>query len=301
MTELPDTMTSVIGRQVDALLRATADGREVLVITVGEPPEAISDAADSWEVQHLDGFLAADPSATADEGSAPALVLLCEVPRGLARDTGLALQRRVAAGHAVVAMLSPAIGKLVVAAVPEAVVLEQLTVEATMLSTAEERAQGVSLVLPDPVPRRALEQLVLLGGPAMGIARAQATATGGAVHAAHRRALGQANAELRRANARLAVETVRKESAAAAAALGREVDLAGRVRWLEERLEAADERLAVEIEVANQNDRNFQNAREQLIELYRRPSVRYPAAIRSRVRAMPALRRVARVVRRLRG
>lgn len=303
MTELPDTMATLVAAHLDAILKDATDGRDVVVVTSDEPPAAVTVVAASCSTIDLDAFLRLGDGREAHDApaAASAVVLMCEVPRGLARDTGLALQRWVEAGHAVVATLSPAIGKLVLDAVPDAVVLEQLTVEATVLSTSEERAAGVGLVLPDPVPRRALEQLVLLGGPAATVPRPPAAAAAGAVHAGHRRALVQANAELRRANARLADATTRRESSAAAALLGREVELRGRVRWLEECLEAADERLAVEIEVADQNDRNFQNAREQLIELYRRPTVRYPAALRSRLRQVPAVQLAIRVARKLRG
>jgi SAM-dependent methyltransferase len=98
------------------------------------------------------------------------------------------------------------------------------------------------------------------------------------------RALERANDELWRANGRLARHQLGIHDSAAASVIGR---LERRTQEAERRVRELEERLALEVEVAKQNDRNFQNVRATL-ELPRHRAV---DALHRRMLRLPGGRR----------
>jgi SAM-dependent methyltransferase len=101
------------------------------------------------------------------------------------------------------------------------------------------------------------------------------------------RALEQANQELRRANARLARQHLGVHDSAAASVIGR---FEHRAEEAERRVEGLEDRLALEVEVARQNDLNFQRARAIL----QTPRHRAVESLHHRLLRIPGGRRLAR-------
>lgn len=116
------------------------------------------------------------------------------------------------------------------------------------------------------------------------------------VHRAYLAALEAANAELERANARLARANLGRHDAGAASVVGR-IEHETEQALSEARAEVArlEARLALEVEVAAQNDRFFQDARATLAK----PEHRAASAAIVRAKRVPGARFAARVVKKL--
>ena len=134
--------------------------------------------------------------------------------------------------------------------------------------------------------------LVLAGLPAAGADTVALSA--GSLHRTYLVALEAANAELRRANVRLARERLGTFDTAAASVVNRVVLAEDAMRRAEEARDAAVERLELEKEVAARNHGYFEAARDQLAE----PQHRIAAGIVRRARHVPGARRLGAAVAR---
>ena len=132
-------------------------------------------------------------------------------------------------------------------------------------------------------PEDAFAWLVAAGLPGAGADAVAASVTFAPVHRAFIGHLERANAELRRANVRLAREKLGVHDAAAAA-------FVARYERLQRELEATKKQLAIEIEVGRRNDEYFQAARAKLDE----PQHRAAEGIYRRLARIPGVKLLTR-------
>lgn len=301
------------------------------VTTAPGTAQVIADVADEqrreWAERLLEGRETlwldgeADPAATLgralDAGTLPAAIGWLS---GLERAESLELVERLlgaAAGRGaafVVAVPNTRLGAAVspsglelgwdqaraLAAALDAELVEQHLAEAAVIGEPGDRTLDGELVGAPAESDDACAWL-LVAGVGEGAATARLRFSAQPVHRTYLAGLETANAELARANARLARKTLGRHDAGAASVLGHiyaEMDLLrGELAAARETVAQLEDRLALEVEVAAHNDRLFQDARAQL----NRPQYRAVAALSTRVRRVPGARLAFRLVKRLLG
>jgi hypothetical protein len=177
--------------------------------------------------------------------------------------------------------------------------VEQHLAEAAVIGAGADRPLTGTIVGDEPAePDDACAWLVVAGLDATA-ADTHLQFAARPVHRAYLNGLERANEELLRANARLARANLGRHDAGAAAVVARmEADTdAARAEADAARGELArlEDRLALEVEVAANNDRHFQAARAGL----QRPEHRAVEALISRVRRVPGARFALRLLKRL--
>lgn len=177
----------------------------------------------------------------------------------------------------------------------EPVVLSQYLAEGSLLlggSAPGRDLDGRLVGDAEPEPQWANHWLAVVNVPRDELRRAVARLRIGASanNNEYMRTLERANQELELANQRLARARLGVHDAAAATVLHK---YARRAIEAEARAEQLEQRLAIEVEVAKQNDRYFQDARRALSA----PRYRAVDAVRDVVLAIPGLRWLLRVLR----
>jgi 2-polyprenyl-3-methyl-5-hydroxy-6-metoxy-1,4-benzoquinol methylase len=177
----------------------------------------------------------------------------------------------------------------------EPVVLSQFLAEGSLLTEAEPDREVVGRLVGDaqPTPEWANNWVAVVNVPSDELRRAVARlriATS-AHHNEYMRDLERANRELERANGRLARAWLGVHDAAAASVMHR---YESRAQEAEARVEYLEQRLELEIEIAKQNDRYFQEARVALAA----PRYRAVDKLRDLVLVVPSGRRLVRAMSR---
>jgi MinD-like ATPase involved in chromosome partitioning or flagellar assembly len=291
---VPATLLEVERAQHEAILRQVVSGRDALVVGPRSvaAPAAVTEAAASCRqatlAEVVDGDAAGDATA----------ILVLDAPAGSELDALSALLReRCAAGAAAAVATTPAVSALLQPLLPGATAVRQHAAGVAWTAVDGSGPEEQEVALPAAAPPRAV--LLVLG--------VEVSADGPAVAAPAESAwvaeLVAANAALRRANARLAVDVRSRESAAAAALQARADQLAETLE--QERAEHA-ERLETEMEVARRNDALFQDARRILGQrdaeiaglraTLARPRHRAAESIMWRLRRLPGGGLLARVL-----
>lgn len=231
-----------LGQRVE-IAAAVAAGRPVLQLAADPDAEPIRGLVETATAVRVVTVGELDPQTVAG-------AVVVDVSGALADEpvvAASALARCVEAGAAVVAAMRGGLEPLVLPRFPGATVLRQHAVEVSVLA--------VDGGPPAPVPELALDDAksrwtVVVAGADAPADVARATQAAGAVQSERIDALERANAELRRANARLLAGANSVES-------GREAELKLQIASLRRELDEA-------IEAARQNDELFQDARRWL-------------------------------------
>jgi hypothetical protein len=275
----PRSSADVARAHREAWAAALCAGRRVLALRGGveglrELEAALEDASEPWDaVTWLD-----DAGEAIDERGRSALaaaaarrwLVVIAVPSALDGGEGWELARDLAA------------------ALGEATLLPQWLAEGSLIGAGEEDVRARLLGERGDV-EDAAAWLVCSGASEEELTAAGASsrlrAVAMPVHRSYVAALERANAELERANARLGRARLGRHDAAAAVAVRRLTAAEQRVAELEQRLE-------VEIEVARQNDRNFQAVRAHLDA----PHHRVAESLSVRLRKVPGMSFLGRLV-----
>lgn len=251
VAEVPATLLEAERAQREAILAQVVSGRDALVVgprTV-VVPAAVVEAAASCRPATLAEVL--DGAA----GDATAILVLDALDGSELGALAGVLRERAADGAAVAVAATPAVAALLEPLLPGATAVRQHAAGIAWAAVDGAAADGPEVALPEGAPPRAV---LLVLGAEVSVDGPTAVAPAESAYVAE---LVAANAALRRANARLAVDVRSRESAAAAALQARADRLA---EALEQERAENEGRLATEMEVARRNDALFQDARRLL-------------------------------------
>jgi hypothetical protein len=248
------TLADELGRQQLELAASAVSGLRTLVIGPATTPlpEMLVEAAAGCEQATIASFI--DEA----QGEHQAIVSLDDIEARHAVAFARAIAQRARAGVRIVVGVDPAVGGLIQPLLAGATVLSQRVAGVAWLAA---EGSGQSLPAVEAAHDGATERrrFFILGwdeAPAP-----PPSVAAGLPYGVWADAVARGNVALRTANRRLSGAKAPRESAAAAAQLGRVVALEQRHAEMERELEAAAERLALETRIAQTNDELFQEAR----------------------------------------
>jgi hypothetical protein len=248
------TLADELCRQQLELAASAVSGLRTLVIGPATTPlpEMLMEAAAGCERATIASFI--DEA----QGEHEAIVSLDDIEARHAVPVARAIAQRARAGVRSVVGVDPAVGGLIQPLLAGATVLSQRVAGVAWLA---DEGSGQSLPAVEAAHDGATERRRFF---ILGWDEAPATppsVAAGLPYGVWADAVARGNVALRTANRRLSGEKAPRESAAAAAQLGRVVALEQRHAEMERELQAAAERLALETRIAKTNDELFQEAR----------------------------------------